>query len=124
MTQPAPLPNFFNIVSAIDSQWSQVYIITNDDGSLANIANKTFELIVRDRNTGVTVFSVNNTASTSAGNIVVTTSSSSIQVIVTPGATALLTEWGRNYTLWMDPNLGDATALVSGIFYGRTVATP
>lgn len=124
VTQPAPLPNFFNAVAAIDSQWSQVYVITNDNGSLANIATKTFELVVRDSRTGITVFSVNSTASTSAGNIVVTTSASSIQVILNPAATFLLHEYGSNYTLWMDPNLSDATALVAGIFYGRTVATP
>lgn len=124
MTQPAPLPNFFNAVAAIDSQWSQVYVITNDDGSLATITNKTFELVVRDGTTGAVTFSVNNTASTSAGNIVVTSSAASLQVILTPTATSLLREWGSNYTLWMDPNLNDATALVAGVFYGRTVATP
>jgi len=124
VTQPAPLPNFFNAIAAIDSQWSQVYIITNDDGSLANITNKTFELVVRDTNTGLVAFSVNNTASTSAGNIAVTSSAASLQVILTPTATSLLHEYGSNYTLWMDPTLNDATALVAGIFYGRTVAVP
>lgn len=124
MTQPAPLPNFFNAVAAIDSQWSQVYVITNDDGSLANIANKTFELVVRDSNTGLVTFSVNSTASTTAGNIAVTSSAASLQVILTPAATSFLREYGSNYTLWMDPNLNDATALIAGIFYGRTVATP
>lgn len=124
MTQPAPLPNFFNIVAAIGSQWSQVYIVQNDDNTLANITNKTFELVVRDRNTGVTIFSINSTTSTSAGNITVTTSASSLQPIVNPAATALLTEIGGNYTLWMDPSLNDAVALVAGIFFGRTVASP
>lgn len=124
MTQPAPLPNFFSAIAAIDSQWAQTYIVTNDDGSLANISNKTFELVVRDSNTGAVAFSVNNTVSTSAGNIVVTSSAASLQVILTPTATSLLHEYGSNYALWMDPNLNDATALVAGVFYGRTVATP
>jgi hypothetical protein len=124
VTQPAPLPNFFNAIAPIGSQWSQVYIVTNDDGTLANITNKTFELIVRDRNTGVTIFSVNNTVSTTAGTISVTSSAASLQVILTPTATSLLTEWGGNYGLWMDPSLNDATTLIAGIFYGRTVATP
>lgn len=124
MTQPAPLPNFFPIVAVIGSQWSQVYVVTNDDGSNANLTNKTFELIVRDRNTEAAIFSVNNTASTSAGNVTVTTSAASLQVIVNPAATALLTEVGGDYTLWMDPGLNDATALVAGVFYGRDVADP
>lgn len=124
MTQPAPLPNFFSVIAAIGSQWSQTYIVTNDDGSLTNIANKTFEMVVRDRNSGLTLFSVTNAASTSAGTIAVVSSAASVEVIVTPTATERLTEWGGNYTLWMDPNLNDATALVAGIFYGRTVAFP
>lgn len=124
MTQPAPLPNFFSVVAAIGSQWSQVYLLTNDDGSLTNIANKTFELVIRDRNTSATILSINSTTSTSAGNITVSTSASTLQPILTPAATSLLTEIGGNYTLWMDPNLPDATALVAGVFYGRNVPLP
>lgn len=124
MTQPAPLPNFFQVVAAQGSQWAQTYQVTNDDGSLTNITNKTFELIVRNNQTGSTVFLVNNTASTSAGTITVTSSSSTLQVVLTPTVTQLLTEYGANYTLWMDPSLSDATALVAGVIYGRTVAQP
>lgn len=124
MTQPAPLPNFFQAIAPIGSQWAQSYQVTNDDGSLTNITNKTFELVVRSNQSGATVFLVNSTASTSAGTITVTSSTSTLQVVLTPTATNLLSEYGASYTLWMDPNLSDATALVAGVFYGRTVAQP
>jgi len=124
VTQPAPLPNFFQAIAAIGSQWTQTYQVTNDNGSLTDITNKTFELSIRDRNTGIQTVSVNNTSSTTLGTITVTSSTSSFQVMLTPAATDLLTEWGGNYTLWMDPNLPDATALVAGVFYGRTVTNP
>jgi hypothetical protein len=124
VTQPAPLPNFFPAVAAIGSQWAQDYQVTNDDGSLTDLTNKTFELVVRNTKTNAVILLVNSTASTSAGTITVTTSTSTLQVILTPAATDLLTEYGANYTLWMDPNLTDAVALVAGVFYGRTVAQP
>lgn len=124
MTQPAPLPNFFQAVSPIGSQWAQSYQVTNDDGSLTNITNKVFELVVRNTISNATVFSVNNTTSTTYGTITVTSSTATLQVVLTPTATNLLTEYGANYTLWMDQNLSDATALVAGVFYGRTVAQP
>jgi len=124
VTQPAPLPNFFQAIAPIGSQWAQSYQVANDDGSLTNITNKTFELVVRSNQSGATVFLVNSTASTSAGTITVTSSTSTLQVVLTPTATNLLSEYGASYTLWMDPNLSDATALVAGVFYGRTVAQP
>lgn len=124
MTQPAPLPNFFQAVTPVGSQWAQSYQVTNDDGTLANISNKTFELVVRNTQTAATVLSVSSTASTANGTITVTSSTATLQVVLTPTATSLLTEYGASYTLWMDPNLSDATALVAGVFYGRTVAQP
>jgi hypothetical protein len=124
VTQPAPLPNFFQAIAPIGSQWAQSYQVTNDDGTLANITNKTFELVVRNTQTAATVFSVSSTASTTYGTITVTSSSATLQVVLTPTATNLLTGYGANYALWMDPNLNDATTLVAGVFYGRTVAQP
>lgn len=124
MTQPAPLPNFFQAIAPIGSQWAQDYQVTNDDGTLANITNKTFELVVRNTQSAASVFSVTSTASTTYGTITVTSSTATLQVVLSPNATNLLTEYGASYTLWMDPNLNDATALVAGVFYGRTVAQP
>lgn len=70
------------------------------------------------------IFSVSSTATNSSGGIVVDTLTSTIQVVITPTATALVTEGGGPYTLWMDQNLSDATALVTGIFYANVIAAP
>lgn len=124
MTQPAPLPNFFQIVAPINGLFNQTYTVLNDDGTAANIDNKVFELVVRDRNTNVAIFSIDSTSVTSYGTIAVTSSNSSFQIMVNPAATALLTEVGGNYAIWMDQNLPDAVPLVAGVFYGRNVANP
>jgi hypothetical protein len=122
----ALLPNNYTVVTAQGSQWSAIFQIQNDDGSLADLTNKVFEFVVRDRLTPASqiVFSVNSTTSTAYGEIVVTLSTSSLQVIVNAAATVLLSEGGGPYTLWMDQNLADATALVTGVFLASPVANP
>lgn len=118
------LPNNYTVVAAATSQWSLTFTIQDDDGSVADIANKTFEFVVRNRlnRVGVVLFSVNSTASTSYGTITVDVQTATVQVILTPTATGSVPEGGGPYTLWMDPNLNDATALVAGTFYANPVA--
>lgn len=120
------LPNNYTIVAAAGSQWSTVVTIYNDDGTLADITNKTFEFVVRDRlsSPGRVIFSFTSTASNAYGAMVVSTVNSTVEVIVNPTATSLITEGGGPYTLWMDPSLSDATALVTGTFYANPVANP
>ena len=120
------LPNNYTVVAAADSQWSLTFTIQNDDGTVADITNKVFEFVVRDRlnRAGKILFSVNSTASTAYGTITVTVATATVQVILTPTATGSIPEGGGPYTLWMDQNLPDATALVTGIFYANPVANP
>lgn len=120
------LPNNYTIVTALGSQWSAIFTIYNDDGTLADLTNKIFELVVRDRlgNSSRVTFSVNNTASTTYGTIIPNLVNSTIQVIVTPAATNLIVEGGGPYTIWMDQGLSDATALVTGVFFANPVANP
>lgn len=120
------LPNNYTIVTAAGSQWSSIFTIYNDDGTLANLTNKTFEFVVRDRlgQPGNVLFSFTAASPNAYGSMVVNTVNSTIQVIVTPAATLLITEGGGPYTLWMDQNLSDATALVTGVFYANPVANP
>lgn len=122
----ALLPNTYTIVTAADSQWSGVFTVQNDDGTNADLTNKTFEMVIRDRlgGVGVVLASVSSTASTADGTIIVNLLSSSLEVILTPSAVNTVTSGGAPYTLWMDPNLSDATALVAGIIYVNPVATP
>lgn len=120
------LPNNYTIVTALGSQWSTVVTVYNDDGTLADLTNKVFEFVVRDRlgSPGNVLFSFTSTTPNSYGNMVVDTVASTVQVTVTPAATSLITEGGGPYTLWMDQNLSDATALLTGTFYANPVANP
>jgi hypothetical protein len=122
----ALLPNNYTIVTAQNSQWSAVFTIYNDDGTLANITNKVFEFIVLNRISTVsnTLFSFSSVGFSLYGSMVVNTTNSSVQVIVNPAATNLLGEGGGPYTFWMDPNLPDQTALVTGVFLTQPVAGP
>ena len=119
------LPNAYTIVTAADSQWSGSFTIQNDDGTLADITNKTFEMVLRNRlgNVGTVLSSV-STVPTANGEIVVDLITSTVQVVLNPVAVDAVTTGGAPYTLWMDPGLTDATALVTGIIYVNPVATP
>jgi hypothetical protein len=120
------LPNNYTIITAQGSQWSAVYTIYNDDGSLANISLKVFEFVVRDRldAAGGVLFSFSSVVSNAYGSMTVSTEDSTVQVVVNPAATSLLSEGGGPYTLWMDQDLPDATALVTGIFLAQIIAAP
>jgi hypothetical protein len=120
------LPNNYTIIAASGSQWSALFTIYDDDGTLTDITGKVFELVVRDRlsTVGRVIFSVNNTASTAYGTIITDVINSTVEVIVNAAATALVVEGGGPYTLWMDQNLADATALVTGTFFANPIAAP
>jgi hypothetical protein len=120
------LPNNYTIVAALGSQWSSIFTVYDDDGTLANLTNKTFEFVVRNRlgPPGTVLFSFTSTTPNAYGSMVVSVINSTVQVIVNPTATSLITEGGGPYTLWMDQGLSDATALVTGTFYANPVANP
>lgn len=120
------LPNNYTIVSARGSSWSATFTVQNSDGTLADISNKTFEFVVRNRlnPVGVVLFSVTSTATSTFGGIVVDVEAASVQVVLNVPATEAVPEGGGPYTLWMDQGLPDATALVTGVFYTNPVAEP
>lgn len=123
---PNALPATVNVVAAVGSVWSYTYTITNADGTPANITTKTFEFAIRRSvyDTGTPLVSVNSSSSTSLGTIVVNTATAAVQVNLTPAATLAIKNGGGPYTLWMDPNLSDATAVVVGQFYCNPVTNP
>lgn len=124
----ANLPNPLSLTLAVGGQFSNVYTITNDDGSLMNLVGKTFEFAIRADPSQATsvppLISVNSTTSTSSGTITVNTSTSQVTVTITATAMAALSQTQYYYTLWMDPTLADATALVSGSLFAQNVAQP
>lgn len=122
----ALLPNNYTIVTAFGSQWSSIFQIQNDDGTLANITNKTFELVVRDTltSTGVVLFSITTTPST-YGSITVTAAT-----LVDPthydvgGTVTAIAGGGTNASVQRVFLSGTATAGTQiAIQYGQTTYT-
>lgn len=119
------LPNQLQANAAAGSQWVQTYTLQNDDGTAMNISGKVFEFVIRPTVSDTTepaMVAVNSTAATGQGYITVTAATSTLQVVLSPTATALLGQGARPYTLWMDNGLTDATALVVGTFFSNLVA--
>lgn len=120
------LPNAISLLAPVGSQLNQSYQLLNDNGTLMNITNKTFEFVIRTdpSQTGVStpVASVNSTVSTASGFITVTTNTSTLLVTVSATVMKTLTQQQYFYTLWMDQNLADATALVTGTLFAEFVA--
>jgi hypothetical protein len=120
------LPNFISISAGIGSQFNQSYQMFNDDGTLMSITNKIFEFVVRTDPSQLSaqnpVISVNSVSSTSSGFITVTTGTSTVLVSVSPTSMSGLIQQQYYYTLWMDQDLPDATALVSGTLFAANIA--
>ncbi len=117
------LPNALSLNVAIGSQFTQTYQFKNADGSLMNIVGKVFEFVIRndpiEAHSTTPAVSVTSTASTASGTIAIDTSTSSILVTVTSAGMSALSQKQYVYTLWMDQNLGDATAMVSGTLFAN-----
>lgn len=120
------LPNAISLSVAVGSQLNQTYQFKNDDGSLMNITGKVFEFVIRsdpsEAHVVTPVAVVTSSASTSAGTITVDTATSTILVSVSALAMANLTQKSYVYTLWMDQNLSDATAMVNGTLFAMLPA--
>ena len=109
------------------SQWVQTFTLQNDDGSLMDITTKVFEFVVRASATDASptpLIKVSSSGATSQGYITVTPDSSSLQVVLSPTATAAIPSSGCWHGLWMDPGLSDATVIVTGPFFCQAAATP
>lgn len=122
------LPNPRSVTNPIGSAWSETYQLTNNDGTLQNITNKTFEFVIRadpgQTSATTPLATVNSTTPNAAGQITVTTATSTVQVVLNAAATASLTQGQYYYALWMDPGLPDATAEVEGTWFATQVAAP
>lgn len=124
----ATLPNALSLTVAVGSQINQSYVMRNSDGSLMNLTGKTFEFAIRTDpvQTSATspLVSVNSTTSTASGSITVNTVTATVAVTVTATAMAALGQKLYYYTLWMDPTLADATAMVAGTLFAANVSAP
>jgi hypothetical protein len=122
------LPNLASLTAAVGSQLNVTYVLHNDDDTLMNITNKTFEFSIRtdpgQLSATPPLVSVNSTASTASGTIAVTTNTSTVAVSVSAAAMNTLTQRQYFYTLWMDQGQNDATAMVSGVLFVQFTSVP
>jgi len=124
----AALPNPLSLNVAVGSQFTQTYILQNEDGTLLNLTGKIFEFAIRtdtiQTSATAPAVSVNSTSSTASGTITVNLIAATVSVVVTATAMATLSQKQYYYTLWMDEGLSDATAMVSGTVFAVNVAAP
>lgn len=122
------LPNQLNISDQVaGSQWPRSYQLQNDDGSLIDITGATFEFVIRTDSTDTTtpaLVTVSSAAATAQGYITVTVATSTLLVVLSPTATALLGQSAYPYALWMAPGTPAATDLVTGTSFCKLVPLP
>lgn len=105
--------------------WSAKFALQNDDETPMNITGKSFTFVARPTVTNRSAppqVEVNSAFSTAQGEINIDLLSSTIEVVVTSSANS---GWsGGTFTLWMNPNLADATALVQGPYLLQPTTIP
>ncbi|WP_329330743.1 hypothetical protein OIU81_02875 [Streptomyces sp. NBC_01454] len=119
------LPLQWNTTTAVGSEWGADFTLLDDDGTPMAINGKGFEFVIRP--TVVDTASpplIKVTATpTVQGYIAIDTGTATVQVVLTPTATALLGKGSRPFALWMDPGQPSATCLVEGRFNSRPTAS-
>ena len=122
-----PLPNPLSLTVASGSQFNQVFVIKNSNGTLVDLTGKIFEFYIRTEQVQTSSTSpiahVNSTSSTASGTIVVDLFTAAVSVTVSAPAMTL-PQAPYYYTLWLDEGLTDATALVAGTMFVANVAAP
>ena len=122
-----PLPSTAQITVPVGAQWKYSFGFTDDDGTRLDISTYTWRFTIRPSTSDETspaLITVSSTGATGQGYITATPATSSIQVVLAPAATALLTGTAYVFALWMDPGLSDATPWLSGPCYPEPVAAP
>lgn len=121
------MPQLWAANATAGSQWVTSFTLTNDDETLMNIVGKSFEFVVRASATDTSptpLAKVTSSAATAAGYITATAATSSLQVVLSPTATAGIPPTGSWHSLVMDPGLPDQSVVLSGPFYCQTAPTP
>lgn len=121
------LPSLVNAEAIAGSLWDKGYQLFNEDSSLMNITTKTFSLVIRPTVTDASpspLVSVSSQQATVQGYITVDTNASTLLVVLSPTATALLGRGARPYAVIMNPGLVDATDVIVGTFSSVLAANP
>ena len=110
-----------NLTTDSGSQWAQTFQFQGVD-----ISGLTWEFVIRPSLTDTTqppLIKVTTTVG-SQGQITADTVARTVQVVLTPAATALLGQGARPYALWSNPGTTSATTWCEGTFTSTTVPAP
>ncbi|WP_152626477.1 hypothetical protein [Streptacidiphilus carbonis] len=117
------LPLHHDITVTCGSQWNDdAYELKNDNGSLIDISTAEFEFVIRPNTVDRTqpgMVTVTSTQATAQGYITVTAATSTILVVLSPTATALLAGNAYPYDLWMNPGGPTAMVWVRGVVFSE-----
>ncbi|WP_329143453.1 hypothetical protein OIU91_05970 [Streptomyces sp. NBC_01456] len=121
----ADLPLQWSTTTAAGSEWAADFTLLDDDGAPMDIGGKTFEFVIRPTVVDAAMPPLIKVATTATvqGYIAVDTGTATVQVVLTPTATALLGKGSRPFALWMDAGQPSATCLVEGRFNSRPTAS-
>lgn len=119
------LPLQWSTTTAAGSEWAADFTLLDDDGTPMAISGKGFEFVIRSTTVDAAPSPLVKVTSTPTvqGYITVDTTAATVQVVLTPTATALLGKGSRPFALWMDPGRPQQTCLVEGRFNSQLVAT-
>lgn len=119
-------PSTINVTNPQGSAITQVYVLTNADGSLYPLTGVPVEYVVRldAVDTSVTPLLKLTTSSSAAGVVSVNTSTSTVTVTVNPAATLAFAPGLYAHALWTNPTLTTALVWVRGQFITQGVAQP
>ncbi|MGW2920407.1 hypothetical protein ACWDBF_21450 [Streptomyces angustmyceticus] len=119
------LPLRWSTTTAAGAEWGADFTLLDDDGTPMAINGKAFEFVIRPTvvdTASPPLIKVTATA-TVQGYITVDVVAATVQVVLTPTATALLGKGSRPFALWMDPGQPQQTCLVEGRFNSRPAAS-
>ena len=122
-----PLPTTAQITVPVGGQWKLSCRFTDDDESPIDISTASWRFSIRPSaadTSSPALITVDSVSATGQGYITTTPETSSLLVVLTGAATALLTGTAYVYALWMDPGLTDATPWLSGPCYPEPVVAP
>jgi len=115
------LPSTANFVTGAGSQWTQTFQLQGVD-----ITGLTWAFGIRPNSLDTAqppLIKVTGTQS-AQGQVIADPVARTVQVVLTPAATALLGRGSRPYALWSNPGTTSATSWCAGVFNSVLIPAP
>lgn len=110
--------------TAAGAKWTQIFALTNADGSVVDLTGLAWEFAIRPSPTDVAATPLIKVTTTpgAQGQIVVDIPTGTVTVTLTPAATVLLGRGSRAHALWSNPGTSSAICWAEGAFDSAPVA--